>query len=124
MTNTINKDYWTCYSNRMLDVSNKLMEVAKTFKNLGYTVLLPDDILIKFLKIKSADKHIYVGFQEVPYRFYLSYDIDYRLKHGSGKTLETSYDLENVFTTEKIIKSMQPNVKTICDDRHLTEFKG
>lgn len=110
---TTSHDYLTGYRRRMEDNNNLFLDMADQLKDKGFNVWINKDGLISYLYIEGNGKHIYFGFTDVPYRFYLQHDIDHRLGNGSGKTLKEEYGNENTFTADYIISMMQPNVKTI-----------
>ena len=112
------KTYLEAYRERMEGINETMLEIAEQAKNLGFTVFAPKHGLIKFISIESDEKHIFFGFTEVPYRFYLSCHIDYTKGHGSGRTIKEVDTTENPFTIDEIVKSMQPNTKVISPSKN------
>jgi len=106
-------DYLSAYRSRMGINDGYFKEVAKELTDMGYKVYAPKDGLISWIRVESEDKHINFGFTDVPYRWYLSCDINYKLGRGSGKNLKEEYDYNTPFTALQIIANMQPNVPTI-----------
>ncbi len=73
----------------------------------------PKNGLIHFIRVENEDKQIVFGFTDVPYRWYLQYDIDRKLNQGSGRTLKEQHDYDSPFTAAQIIEAMQPKVNPI-----------
>jgi len=104
-------DYFSAYRSRM-EVNNAyFLEVARELTEAGYSVYIPKDGLISFIRVENEDKHLNFGFTDVPYRWYLSYDIDYTKGQGSGRTLVEQFDYDTPFTAYQVIDKMQPNAK-------------
>lgn len=117
-------DYLSAYRSRM-EVNNQyFLDVAKELTGMGFNVYHPKDGLISFIKVEGNERHIYFGFTDVPYRWYLSYDIDYRKGQGSGRTLKEQTDYDNPFTAQDIISNMQPNApKQVKSNQYLQLFR-
>lgn len=111
------KTYFEAYRERMQNVNNELLQIADQLTSKGFEVYYAKDGLISFIHVQNADKHIIFGFTDVPYRWYLSYNITPSKEHGSGKTLKEIATTENPFTIGDIIKAMQPNVQTIMSSK-------
>ena len=108
-------DYFSAYRSRM-EVNNAyFLEVAKELTEAGYDVYIPKDGLISFICVEKDNKHLYFGFTDVPYRWYLSYNINYKLGNGSGRTLKTEFDYNSPFTAADVISNMQPNAPQIIN---------
>lgn len=102
-------DYFSAYRSRM-EVNNQyFLDIAKELTENGYKVYVPKDGLISWVRVESEDKHINFGFTDVPYRWYLNYDIDYTKGNGSGRTLKEQHDYDSPFNAYQIIDSLQPN---------------
>lgn len=110
------KTYLECYRERLIRNNDTFIGIAAQLKERGCQVYVPKDQLISFIYAEKDSKHIYFGFAEVPYHFYLSYNIDYKLNQGSGRTLKEIYSTENPFSIEDILNSLQPNVKTLISN--------
>jgi len=73
-------DYFSCYRSRMQVNDSFFKQIAAELAAMGCEVYASKSGLISYIKVKKDGKHIYFGFTDVPYRWDLSYDIDYRLK--------------------------------------------
>ena len=81
--------YFDSYFKRMSLVHTELNELGKSLKQLGCEVFVPKNGLIKFIKVFKDDKHLIVGFSEVPYHWYLQICYKPSKENGSGKTIKT-----------------------------------
>lgn len=106
-------DYLSAHFSRMTVNNNYFLEVAKELTEAGYKVYIPKDGLINFMHIESEDKQITFGYTDVPSTWYLSCDINYKLGHGSSRTIEQCFDYNSPFTASQIISKMQPKQPTI-----------
>lgn len=107
----IGNDYFSAYRSRM-EVNNRyFLDVARELTEAGCKVYVAKDGLIGWIRVENEDRHINFGFTEVPYRWYLSYDLDPSKGQGSGRTLKTEYEYNSPFTAKDIIQNMQPNPK-------------
>lgn len=97
-----------------MNINNEyFLEVTRELTELGYNVYIPKNGLINFIHVESDDKQITFGFTDVPLTWYLSCDINYKLGHGSSKTLEQCFDYDKPFTASQIINKMQPKQPVI-----------
>lgn len=103
-------DYFEAYHERKKCVNDILLSFAKKFTEKGFEVFHSKSGLISFIHIRDEKNHIVLGFDELPYRWYLRYDIEPSMELGSCKTLEETFDLSE-FSFEKIINSMKSNPK-------------
>jgi len=110
-------DYFSAYRSRMEVNNGYFLQVVKELTEAGYKVYIPKDGLISWICVENEDKHLNFGFTDVPYRWYLSYNIDYKLGNGSGRTLKTEFDYDNPFTAADIISNMQPNAPQVVNSR-------
>lgn len=120
----IGNDYFSCYRSRMEINNNYFIQVANQLTNLGFKVLHPKNGLINFIRVESENKQITFGFSDVPYRWYLSVDNDYRNGNGSSINVKNSFDYDKPFTANEIIEQMKQKVKTISNNSHLETFKS
>lgn len=123
-TQVTGNDYFSCYRSRMEVNNSYFVQIATELTNLGFTVLHPKNGLISFIRVESESKQITFCFADVPYRWYLSADIDYRNGNGSSITLKTSFDYDKPFTANEIIEQMKDKVKTIGNNSHLSIFNN
>ena len=110
-------DYFSAYRSRMQINNDYFLQIAKELTEMGYSVYTPKDGLIDFIYIEKDNTHLYFGFADVPYRWYLSYNIDYTKGKGSGRKLKEGYDYDSPFTALQISESMQPNAKQVIDSK-------
>ena len=81
------------YRRRVNSVDVSLRRMAHDLINDGYRVFASKDGLIRFIKIFKDNKHLTLGFTEVPYRWCISIDFIPSMDRGSGKVLkEFNYD--------------------------------
>ena len=113
----INKDdkHLDAYYKRITYVNNALVNLGNSFKEKGFTVLVPKNGIIKFIYITKDDKHCFVGWTEVPYRWYVNISWEPSAERGSGTTVKEKYNTPTFeeptcpFTEEEIISYLAPN---------------
>lgn len=108
-------DYFSAHASRMKVNNEYLKSIATELTQEGYKVYTPKEGLISFIRVESEDKHLFFGFAEVPYRWYLSCNIDYRGGQRSGRTLKEVFDYDSPFTASDIINNLQPKPPQIVD---------
>jgi hypothetical protein len=106
-------DYLSAYRSRMEVNNDYFLEVAKELTALGYNVYAPTHGLISFLYVEGSGKQITFGFDDVPYRWYISCQINYKLGRGSSRRIKEIFDYNTPFTSSEIVENMQPIVPTL-----------
>lgn len=100
--------FFEAYRERLENNHKTFIEMAKELTNKGCSVYITTDRLVSSLYVEKDGNHIYFGFTDVPYRWYLHYDIDARLNMGSGRSLKEIHGTENPYSPDFIIESLQP----------------
>lgn len=116
--------YFDAYKQTRWSVDLKLTMLAEQLKMLGCTVYAPKKGLINFIKVFKDDRHIIVGFSEVPYSWYLQYCLKPSIEHGSGKTMHTKSFDSSLYNVDDVINSMQinPQVKDFTNPTYLAKI--
>lgn len=109
------KDFFTCYRSRMKVNNDYFLQIAKELTYLGHNVFTNKDGLISWLRVEKDRTHINFGFNDTPYCWYLSYDIDYKQGQGSGRTLKTQSNYDSPFTADDIIASLKIDAPKIVE---------
>lgn len=104
------RSFMSDYMTRMENNQSKLLEVSEKLKALGcktYSVNYPElygrKELIDYIVVEKEGKRAYVGFEEVPYRWYISSDGNSHT-NTRGLTGKCGYDFP--FTVEEILNVM------------------
>jgi hypothetical protein len=115
----MSETYLEAFGRRMKRIDELLLELVKTFSHYGYEVYLAPGFHFILILSKSKNKHIYVGFGELPYHWYLSCAIEQSEKNGSGRTIAKDYSVDAIDTMqipwneEQIFDHMQPIPKSL-----------
>lgn len=104
-------DFFTAHKARMERNHETFMRLADELTKRGLRVYYSKDGLVSYIYVENDTHHIYAGFAEVPYRWYLNYDIEAELKQGSGRTLKEWFNPEEPFIADEIITNMKPTPK-------------
>jgi len=106
-------DYFSAHHSRM-EVNNQYFtDMAKELTTAGFDVYTQKDGLTSFIHVEDSQNQITFGFAEVPYRWYISCNINYKLGHGTSRTIKERFDYNRPFTIQEIIDNMQPIVPVI-----------
>lgn len=101
-------DYFDAYKERIEQVNDLLIKLANELKSKGCTVYAPKKQLIKFIKVFYKDKHLIVGFDELPYSWYAQVCFKPSRECGSGMTIHRrTFDL--LFSANEIMENLRPN---------------
>lgn len=108
-------DYFTAYRARLERNHKKFMELSEELKAKGCKVFVfssdkESGRMISYIHVKKEDKHIAVGFAEVPYRWYLHMTLDGKNGQGTGRDIakRTDAETEYCFTADEIIAELRP----------------
>ena len=125
----MSETYLEAYGRRMKKVDELLLEMTKTFHHHGYDVYTSGQGFHFILIISKTDnKHIYLGFTDVPYRWYLSCTIEFTPQTGNGRTIKEGGNFDTIegmtipWNEEEIIESMLPNPKNLIY-KHLMKYE-
>lgn len=114
------KTFLEAYRERMVKNDAFFRLIAADFKAAGciVTAYNPDTKLINGITIYKDGKHIHFYFSEVPYKFTLGISWEPNRNTGSGRTIETHYNIDgdiyenNPWSVQYIIDKMAPDYKS------------
>ncbi len=112
--------YLESYIKRVKEVDSVLKKIAQDLVKDGFRVLSGKSEPVKYLKIFKDNKHITLGFSEVPYSWYFSMDFVPSSERGSSSTLKT-FGYDEFPNREEIISAMRdtPYGNT---DKHISKL--
>jgi L-rhamnose mutarotase len=101
------KDYFDAYKERRQAVHDELMSKAKILTNLGYTVYMPKNEMITFIKVidETHSTQCAVMWEEVPCRWIINISIVPSKEKGSSFSLTEQME---PYSARQIIKAMKP----------------
>ena len=112
-------EYLKAYRARLERNDAYFRKMAEEFQAKGFTVEMATDRLLSSITIRTPEKHVYFGFNEVPYRFTLSVGWKPNSTNGSGKTIASEHGTECTWTVDFIISQMYPSYKgQFKDENH------
>ena len=104
------KEYNDAYMLRIQNNNNKLIEFAEKLKESGFKVFATNMVelygreeFITYIVAEKNNKRAYIGFEEVPYRWYISGDGNSH-ENTKGLTGPNGYDFP--FTIEEVSEVM------------------
>lgn len=105
-------DYFEAYGSRMREYDRLFTELAKDLNTKGVKTVTsreeyPSSGLNNFVIAKTLKGRFVIGFSEVPYRFYISRDIDKNLGRGSSGTVKEVCGTDFPWTVDELLEVVQ-----------------
>lgn len=105
------------YRKRIANNHKKLLEFAEELKKLGCQVFATTNAIrcrayIDYLHVRKGDLSTYVGFAEVPYRWYIGNEFAMNKMEGIVRGIvmgETGYEIP--FKPEEVLPYLRPGKK-------------
>ena len=97
-------DYFEARKRRYEGVRNQIDLLTAQLKKEGCKVYRPSDLTYYFFLVVKEKKHILVGYQEVPYSWYMYHNIKPNRKLGSSIN---KVEQANSFSIEEILAAMR-----------------
>ena len=102
-------DYFEAYGQRMQEHDKLFTELAKDLNAKGVPTKTsreeyPTSGLNHFVITETKKGRFVIGFSEVPYRFYISKDIDKNLGHGSSVTVREIHGTEFPWSIDELLE--------------------
>ena len=101
--------HFEAYSERMRKHDKLFIQLAKDLNAKGVdTVTSREEYstgeLNNFVIAKTLKGRFVIGFSEVPYRFYISKDIDKNLGHGSSAMVQEVHGIEFPWSVDELLE--------------------
>lgn len=103
-------NYWESRDARLTKKSEEIEELSQQLIRMGCTVYTSKKGTRKytpFIKVFMLEKHVLIGFEEVPYRWYAELSLKPSHEHGSSRTIDERAE-HTVYTAQEVLALMQP----------------
>ncbi len=115
-------DYFTAYGERIRRNDATLRLLAIELKTRGCRVRAAKGEIIKFLVINKGGRQCTFGFEDIPYRWTVHVNVDYRKGKGSSREVGCRNGGENTWVAPELMRLMEEEVPQIGMGNYLKEL--